>query len=161
MHNHEPPDYICPFCRVVRDFARSSVQEDRADVIFQDDRVTAFLGLGRWPRNPVDVLVAPNDHHEHLYDLPLDYALPLHRLTRAVSLALKAVYACDGVSTRQHNEPEGGQDVWHYHVHVTPRFKDDGFYQSPQERTPEPERLEAARQLREFFAAHPHHLFGQ
>jgi len=38
------------------------------------------------------------------------------------------VDGCDGVSTRQHNEPAGNQDTWHYHVHVFPRYIDDGLY---------------------------------
>lgn len=48
--------------------------------------------------------------------------------TRA--LALKAALSCDGISTRQQNEPAGDQDVWHYHVHVFPRYADDGLYGS-------------------------------
>ena len=45
-----------------------------------------------------------------------------------MALTMKVVYSCDGISTRQHNEPAGNQDVWHYHLHVTPRYKDDVFY---------------------------------
>jgi histidine triad (HIT) family protein len=54
----------------------------------------------------------------------------VHDCARAVALALKAAYACDGVSTRQHNEPAGSQDVWHYHLHVFPRYVGDGLYGS-------------------------------
>ena len=46
------------------------------------------------------------------------------------ALAMKAVFQCDGVSTRQHNEPAGYQDVWHFHVHVFPRFHGDSLYTS-------------------------------
>lgn len=45
-----------------------------------------------------------------------------------MALALKQIYGCDGISTRQHNEPSGSQDVWHYHEHVTPRFLNDALY---------------------------------
>ena len=48
--------------------------------------------------------------------------------TQRVAIAMKAAFKCEGVSTRQHNESAGNQDMWHYHVHVTPRFKDDDFY---------------------------------
>jgi histidine triad (HIT) family protein len=41
---------------------------------------------------------------------------------------MKEVYRCDGVSTRQHNEPAGDQDVWHLHVHVFPRYEGDQLY---------------------------------
>jgi diadenosine tetraphosphate (Ap4A) HIT family hydrolase len=46
---------------------------------------------------------------------------------RDTALALKTAFDCPGVSTRQHNEPAGNQDVWHLHVHVFPRFESDGF----------------------------------
>jgi CTP-dependent riboflavin kinase len=61
---------------------------------------------------------------------------------------MKAAYTCDGISTRQHNEPGGYQDVWHYHVHVTPRYMDDGFYSSRREFMPAPERAKHAARLR-------------
>jgi len=41
---------------------------------------------------------------------------------------MRVSYSCDGISTRQHNEPFGNQDVWHYHVHVFPRYENDNLY---------------------------------
>jgi histidine triad (HIT) family protein len=155
MYNHEPPDYNCPFCRIVKAATTARFPASQTDVIYHSETATAFLALGRWPRNPVDVLVVPNQHFENLYDLPLDQVAPLHLLTRAIALALKGVYSCDGVSTRQHNEPAGDQDVWHYHVHVTPRFTQDGFYHSGKVEFREVERLEHADRLRRF--VHDHH----
>ena len=73
-------------------------------------------------------LVIPIEHHENLYDLPIDLGSALQRAIRDTALAMKAAFGCDGVSTRQHNEPAGNQDVWHYHVHVFPRFHDDDLY---------------------------------
>jgi len=43
---------------------------------------------------------------------------------------MKQAWKCDGVSTRQHNEPAGNQDVWHYHMHVFPRWDNDDLYGS-------------------------------
>ena len=43
---------------------------------------------------------------------------------------MKTAFGCPGVSTRQHNEPAGNQDVWHYHVHVFPRWHGDRLYGS-------------------------------
>ena len=92
--------------------------------------VTAFVSSHQWPNNPGNTIVIPNEHFENIYDLPVHLASRIHELARALALAMKAVYACDGVSTRQHNEPAGNQDVWHYHLHVTPRYTGDGFYVS-------------------------------
>jgi histidine triad (HIT) family protein len=66
---------------------------------------------------------------------------------------MKAVWACDGVSVRQHNEPVGNQDVWHYHLHVTPRYAGDDFYANYVGRwalMPPEERARYARELRAY-----------
>jgi len=160
MYNHEPFGYVCPFCRTIQTAAAVHPHISSSDVIYHSETATAFVALGRWPNNPVDVLVVPNEHIENLYDLPLRYVPSLHTLTRAIALALKGVYGCDGVSTRQHNEPAGGQDVWHYHAHVTPRFAQDAFYRSHKAPFPESERLEQARHLREYVRAHQAELFN-
>ncbi len=67
-----------------------------------------------------------------------------------IALALKALYGCDGVSTRQHNEPAGSQDVWHYHLHVTPRYTADAFYSRTHQKQlmPIEERAAHAQRLR-------------
>ena len=143
MHNHEPENYACPFCRAIR-----QTSLEGTDIVFQDDTVTAFLGLGRWEKNPVDVLIVPNRHIENIYDLPLELAPDLQGVTREVAIGLKALTRCEGVSTRQHNEPAGDQDVWHFHIHVTPRFAGDRFYENLRIPFPEVERLAIAERLR-------------
>jgi histidine triad (HIT) family protein len=65
---------------------------------------------------------------------------------------MKAIYSCHGVSTRQHNEPAGNQGVWHYHLHVTPRYNGDGFYNtltSLRQQMAIGERAEHAKRLKE------------
>jgi histidine triad (HIT) family protein len=103
-----------------------------------------------WPNNRGHVLVIPNEHYENIYDLPLDFAANIHAVARAVALAMKAAYGCDGVSTRQHNEPAGNQDVWHYHVHVFPRYMRDELYLNTyhRERLTAEERAAYAARLR-------------
>jgi len=68
-----------------------------------------------------------------------------------VAIALKKVYQCDGVSSRQHNEPSGDQDVWHYHLHVFPRYKDDNLYKTERELSKQEERIKYADALRDYF----------
>jgi histidine triad (HIT) family protein len=127
--SHAPVGYRCPFCAVARGEFSDSFPLSRAeDVIWRSNLVTAFVCLWRSPRNPGHVLVIPNQHFENLYVLPLEFATEVARVSRAVALAFKAVYKCDGVSTRQHNEPAGNQDVWHFHTHVFPRYENDQLY---------------------------------
>ncbi len=147
MYNHEPENYDCPFCRIIRSFRKAA---PASDILCQTEMVTAFLALGRWPKNPFDVLIVPNRHYENIYDLPDELAVPLHQVSRAVALAVKALTGCDGISLRQHNEPAGSQDVWHYHIHLTPRFTDDHFYGTHRIDYPEKERLADAKRLREY-----------
>jgi histidine triad (HIT) family protein len=61
---------------------------------------------------------------------------------------MKKVYTCDGVSTRQHNEPAGNQDVWHYHLHVTPRYENDNFYSTQRQLMVSSERAKHAEALK-------------
>jgi histidine triad (HIT) family protein len=126
MYNHEPPDYRCPFCRNIA----TGESELPLEVLHLDETVFVKMNPRWWPRNPGGVLVIPVEHHENVYDLPPDLGAPLQRAVRNVALAMKEAFGCDGVSTRQHNEPSGNQDVWHYHLHVFPRWEDDGLYMS-------------------------------
>lgn len=124
MYNHAPPDYKCPFCAI------AAGDLDPQGVIYRTHRATAFIAKHQYPRNLGNTLVVPIEHHENVYDLPLNLAQDIHQLVRAVALAQKALFSCEGISIRQHNEPWGSQDVWHYHVHITPRFENDGFYET-------------------------------
>lgn len=148
MYNHAPVGYVCPFCLLIQGTKDASILSRQQDIVYQDSHVTAFVGSHQWPNNPGNVLVAPNEHHENIYDLPVSLAAQLHRVARAVALEMKDVYRCDGVSSRQHNEPAGNQDVWHYHVHVTPRYPGDDFYRTERSLMAPDDRAEHARRLR-------------
>ncbi|HMN15427.1 MAG TPA: HIT family protein [Bellilinea sp.] len=129
MISHAPIDYQCPFCRLIRaDFATPGSVNIPEDLIYQDEHVTAVLSLHQNPRAIPNVLVLPNEHHENMYDLPEEYAAPILRVSKLLAAAYKSAFGADGVSTRQHNEPAGSQDVWHYHLHVTARYHGDDFY---------------------------------
>lgn len=143
MFGHEPAGYACPFCALIAGV--DSEVSDQQDIVVRTDEAVAFIGARWWPNNHGHVLVVPNEHHENLYDLPARCGHAVHDLVQRVAVALRQTYGCDGTSTRQHNEPDGGQDVWHYHVHVFPRYKDDRLYSSK----PYPEFV-AARDRRPF-----------
>lgn len=145
--SHEPPGYDCPFCRMQRGVFNEHNQP--GDVIAVTDLAFARIAPKWWPGNPGAVLVIPREHHENLYDIPPHVGHAVWDLTQQVAVAMRATYDCEGVSTRQHNEPAGNQDVWHLHVHVFPRHPDDGLYLrdrearwvGPEERSPYAELL--------------------
>ncbi len=152
MYYHAPEGYICPFCLVVAGVENEHVLTRQADIVYRDERVTAFISAGFWTNNKGHVLIIPNAHYENLYDLPSAESHAVHDLEKEVALALKAVYHCDGVSTRQHNEPAGDQDVWHYHVHVFPRYAGDNLHQAQRQLSWPEERLIYAEKLKAYFA---------
>ena len=88
-------------------------------------------------------------HIENIYALSREQAGDVHEAARRVALAMKRAYSCDGVSTRQHNEPAGQQEVWHYHLHVFPRYDGDELYTSPARLTTLDERVPYAAALRD------------
>jgi histidine triad (HIT) family protein len=127
MYNHQPKNYICPLCQISKgEETTMGLQED--EVIFRDEFLTAFVAGKWWKSNPGHVIIIPNSHIENIYDMPEELGHKIFDLSKRVALALKAGYGCDGVSTRQHNEPAGNQDVWHYHLHVSPRYTGDNLY---------------------------------
>lgn len=142
---HAPDSYNCPFCRIVQGGQTGDTTQD--DIVYRDGLVTAFIASKNWPNNCGHVLVVPNVHFENIFDLPSTLGTPLQSAIKRVATAMKRAYGCDGISTRQHNEPAGNQDVWHYHVHVFPRYKRDwlnltrGRRTKPQDRKPYRARL--------------------
>jgi histidine triad (HIT) family protein len=152
MFNHAPDGYQCPFCLVVGG-GEDELTKQR-DIVLWTERAMAFVASRWWPNNRGHVLVVPTEHHENLYDLPAIYGHAVHDVVREVAIGMKRTYHCDGVSTRQHNEPAGYQDAWHYHVHVFPRYDGDELYNTrhlPEPATAE-EREPYALRLREYFA---------
>lgn len=149
MYNHAPPDYVCPFCLIGQGIENAAVYTVQSDVIYRDEIVTAFIAVTWWPNNPGHVLVIPNAHFENIFDLPLHLGGEIFRVSQQIAIAFKQVYGCDGVSTRQHNESAGNQEVWHYHQHVFPRYTDDQLYQQNRCLTTSVQRLPYAQKLRQ------------
>jgi len=152
LNIHAPADYTCPFCCLVQDIEYERNQLQQSDIVHQNEIVTAFMAMRRFSHNPGHVLIIPNPHFENIYDLPLDVAAEVHVLARTVALAMKASYRCDGIQIRQHNEPAGGQNVFHYHMHVIPRYIDDEFDFSQKLPFLAQERAKYAKSLRNWIA---------
>ena len=148
MHSHAPKGYRCPFCQIASGIESENVLTRQSDIVYRDEILTAFIGSGQWPRNLGHVIIIPNAHYENIFDLPPELGEPIQRLARAVAFAMKHEYGCDGISTRQHNEPAGNQDVWHYHLHVFPRYVGDELYTSARRDIEIEERSEYAARLR-------------
>ena len=123
--------------------------------VLHNENITAFVASHWWPANPGHVLVIPNQHIENIYEFPTSLGGPLIEATRKVAVAMKEVYQCSGISTRQHNEPDGNQDVWHFHQHVFPRYPTDDLYLRHREKAlaDDVDKVRRALGLREAIAA--------
>ena len=151
MFHHAPPGYVCPFCLLVQSIESDMTMLKQTDIVFQDDAVTAFMATRKYPGNPGHVLIIPNEHFENIYDLPLALSSKIHALSRDIALAMKSEYSCDGIVLRQHNEPAGDQNIWHYHLHVIPRFQNDDFLNARKVPFEPEERALFAQKLRNVF----------
>jgi histidine triad (HIT) family protein len=146
--SHAPEGYECPFCAIVRGEQREPPGTQPGDIVLRTPTTTAWIARRWWVNNEGHVLVVSNEHVENMYEPQRELASEVHETARVVALALKRAYGCAGISTRQHNEPAGNQDVWHYHVHVFPRYEGDDLYGSPFRDTTPEERLPYAERVR-------------
>jgi histidine triad (HIT) family protein len=122
------------------------------DIIFQNEFATATIAPNWWIDNPGHVLVVPNKHYENIYDIPDDILGEVYKVVKKVAVAIRSTYDCQGTSTRQHNEPAGNQDLWHFHAHVFPRYDHDKLYQNHEKKAfvDAAARLPYAEKLRQF-----------
>jgi histidine triad (HIT) family protein len=146
--SHAPADYACPFCSVMRGDNRGPLGTVQDDIVYRRDGVAVFVASKWWPNNPGHVLVVPEDHIESIYTMPSRLGGPMQEATRLAALAMKVAYECDGITTRQSNEPAGNQDVWHLHTHVYPRYDGDQLFRTSGTQTTAEQRASYAERLR-------------
>ena len=111
----------CVFCAIASGALSPQV------LAYRDDWTAVFPSLHQQPRNQGHMLVVPTRHIAHIYDVDGDVAAGLMRTLAGAARAVKRAFVADGVTIRQNNEPHGGQDVFHVHFHVIPRFAGDAF----------------------------------
>jgi histidine triad (HIT) family protein len=100
-------------------FAKILRGELPAHKVFEDDRVFAFLDI--MPRAPGHTLIIPKVPARTILDIAPDDLSYLMKATQKIARAAATVFAADGLTIQQFNEPAGGQVVFHLHVHVIPR----------------------------------------
>lgn len=109
----------CVFCDIVRGTAQSSI-------VYEDSSVVAFMDIQ--PVNRGHVLVVPRTHAAHLADMDIETGAQLFRVGMALSSAVRQSGGrCEGVNLFLADGEAAGQDVFHVHLHVIPRYRGDGF----------------------------------
>jgi histidine triad (HIT) family protein len=107
-------DESCIFCKIVRKQAPSSI-------IYEDEKVLVFLDIR--PLNMGHTLVIPKAHYVDIFDIPENELSQMHKVSKLISFAVKKATDADGISIIQQNGKAAGQDIFHIHVHVVPRFE--------------------------------------
>ncbi|MFC7401175.1 HIT family protein [Citricoccus sp. GCM10030269] len=129
IRSHAPEGYHCPFCGLVAgDVSAPDNRCELQDVVYQDEDLIVFIAADGFGPYEGHAMISPAEHYETLYVLPDRILQRIALMTRQVALAMKTAWSPEGTSTRQHNEPAGNQHVWHYHLHVFPRWSDDMLY---------------------------------
>lgn len=131
----------CSFCKIIQK------RPDPALTIFENEDVIGQISEQQKPGNHGHLLVIPKRHVQNIYELPDELSVPLMSTLRLLSRAVKKAFAADGIQIRHNNEPAAGQDVFHLHFHVIPRYQGDHFDTRTYERLPLERRLELARIL--------------
>ena len=95
-------------------------------MVHKDDLCSAFMDIQ--PVNPGHVLVVPNTHAPYLADLKEEEGAQIFRVAHRVAMALREIgFRCEGVNFFLADGEAAGQEVFHVHLHVFPRFAGDGF----------------------------------
>ena len=100
-------------------FAKILRGELPAHKVYEDDNAFAFLDI--MPRAPGHTLVIPKVPVRTFLDIKVDDLAHLMGATQKIARAAMTVFAGDGLTIQQFNEPAGGQVVFHLHVHIIPR----------------------------------------
>jgi histidine triad (HIT) family protein len=81
----------------------------------------AFLDIR--PINLGHTLVIPKEHYETIYEIPDELIGHIHKIVKRTSIAIKKATEADGITVIQQNEKAAGQEIFHLHVHVVPRYQ--------------------------------------
>jgi len=106
-------DQDCPFCEIAR--GKRSYQE-----VFSDKEIIA--AMDHRPVSKGHVIIFPREHYENIYDIPEEILVKISLISKRVSMALKEAYNPPGLNIIQNNGQLAGQTVFHFHIHIIPRY---------------------------------------
>lgn len=107
----------CIFCKL----ANGEIPTNK---IYEDENFTVILDLG--PATRGHALILPKDHADCLFDLPDETAAKILPLAKKLGCKMVDKLGADGLNVIQNNGEVAGQSVMHYHLHLIPRYKNDG-----------------------------------
>ncbi|MDZ8118570.1 HIT family protein [Pontiella sp. NLcol2] len=109
----------CIFCKIVN-------KEIPATVVYESEEVLVFMDIG--PIIKGHVLVIPKKHYDPVTETPDEILAEMHLTAKKIAAAQMNGLGADGVNIMQNNGKASGQEVEHIHIHVIPRFNNDGHH---------------------------------
>lgn len=107
----------CIFCKIANG-------EIPAATLYEDADFRVILDLG--PASKGHALILPKAHAANLYELPDELAAKAMVLAKKMITKMTEILGCDGYNVVQNNGETAGQTVFHFHMHLIPRYKGDG-----------------------------------
>lgn len=108
----------CIFCAIVEGKIPSAK-------VYENEHVFAFMDIA--PANPGHLVVIPKQHCRNIYDIPTEIASKIMEAAILLATAIREVLNPDGLNLIQNNEPAGFQTVFHFHLHLIPRWETDSL----------------------------------
>lgn len=106
----------CIFCKIARGTIPSAT-------IYEDGHFRVFLDVN--PATKGHCLIIPKEHFDNIYDMEAETAGRLFTLATCIARAIKTALNCDGMNIVQNNGVIAGQTVFHFHLHLIPRYEGD------------------------------------
>jgi histidine triad (HIT) family protein len=128
----------CIFCMIAKGKIPSAT-------IYEDRNFRVMMDIN--PASKGHCLIIPKEHFDNIYDLDGETAGKLFQLATCVARALKKSLDCDGLNIVQNNGEIAGQTVFHFHLHLIPRYKGDKVRMSWVPHEADPAELEELRQM--------------
>ncbi len=111
-------DENCIFCKIGAGTIPSYT-------IYEDEDFKVFLDLS--PTAYGHSLIIPKEHYKNLIELDDSVASKALVLAKKIATAMEKTFHCDGINILQNNGEIAGQTMFHFHIHVIPRYKDDNL----------------------------------
>ena len=108
----------CIFCKIIKGEIPSAT-------VYEDDNFKAILDVNPAARG--HIIILPKNHSANVFEIPEEEISGIMVVAKKLAKAVKEAYKCDGVNILQNNGEAAGQTVFHLHVHVIPRFKNDSI----------------------------------
>ena len=126
------PDDACIFCKIV-------AGELPAEIVQEDEHTIAFMDINPWTHG--HALVIPRRHTRNLYEIEDDDLRHTAVAARRLARRMRDRLGCDGVNVLNAAEPAAWQTVFHFHLHVIPRYDDDPLELPTHPGEPDPDEL--------------------